>query len=168
MFHAALCYIIGAMRALAQRVTRASVMVDGAVVGAIGNGLLVLLGVHESDDETAARWLAEKTAALRIFNDCAGKMNLSLHDTGGAALVISQFTLYADTRRGNRPGFAAAARGAAAQRLYEKYVAALRDILGAARVATGIFAAVMQVELVNDGPVTILLENRATASCAGL
>ncbi len=149
------------MRAMIQRVTRARVTVADSVAGAIGNGLLILLGVHRDDDDGAARRLAEKTAALRIFNDAAGKMNRSLRDTGGGALVISQFTLYADTRKGNRPSFTAAAAGAPARKLYDFYVEHLRRMLGGARVETGIFAAEMRVELVNDGPVTLLLETSA-------
>lgn len=146
------------MRALIQRVARARVTVDGTVTGAIDAGLLVLLGVHRLDRKPAACKLAEKTAALRIFEDDDGKMNRSLLETGGDALVISQFTLYADTRKGNRPSFTDAAPGAPAQILYEFFVAGLRNILGSDRVATGIFAADMQVELVNDGPVTVMLE----------
>jgi D-tyrosyl-tRNA(Tyr) deacylase len=137
------------MRALVQRVSRAAVRVDGETVSAIGPGLLVLLGVTHDDDEAAADRLADKVAALRIFEDADGKMNEAVGDR--AVLVISQFTLYGDARRGNRPGFTAAARPEQAQPLYERF----RARLGA---AGGVFGAHMEVELVNDGPVTILLE----------
>jgi D-tyrosyl-tRNA(Tyr) deacylase len=137
------------MRALVQRVSRAAVRVDGATVAAIGPGLLVLLGVTHDDDEAAADRLADKVAALRIFEDADGKMNEAVGDR--EVLVISQFTLYGDARRGNRPGFTAAARPEQAQPLYERF----RARLGA---AGGVFGAHMEVELVNDGPVTILLE----------
>jgi D-tyrosyl-tRNA(Tyr) deacylase len=137
------------MRALVQRVSRAAVRVDGETVSAIGPGLLVLLGVTHDDDEAVADRLAAKVAALRIFEDADGKMNEAVGDR--EVLVISQFTLYGDTRRGNRPGFAAAAQPEQAQPLYERF----RARLGA---AGGVFGAHMEVELVNDGPVTILLE----------
>ena len=131
--------------------------VDGRVTGEIGRGFVVLLGVRHGDTEAAARYLAEKTANLRIFPDAQDKMNLSLFDVGGSALVISQFTLYADTRKGNRPSFVDAAPPELAEHLYEDYVAHLRRLLGEGRVATGVFRAMMQVELTNDGPVTIEL-----------
>ena len=150
------------MRVLIQRVSRAAVRVDGAVVGSVGRGLAVFLGVEKTDTTADAAWFAAKTAQLRIFADGAGRMNLSVEDVGGAALVVSQFTLVASTRRGRRPSFEAAADPARAQELYLAYVAALRD-RGLA-VATGTFRAMMEVELVNDGPVTILLDPRAGAS----
>ncbi len=131
--------------------------VDGRITGAIGRGFLVLLGVRHGDTADAARYLAGKTAALRVFSDAQEKMNLSLMDTAGSALVVSQFTLYADTRKGNRPSFIQAAPPEEAERLYGVYVDHLRSILGPARVATGVFRASMQVELVNEGPVTIEL-----------
>lgn len=152
------------MKALIQRVSRASVTVDGQVTGMIGCGFLVLLGVRHGDTAEAARLLAGKTAALRVFSDAQDKMNLSLMDNGGSALVVSQFTLYADTRKGNRPSFILAAPPEQAQRLYEVYVEHLRNILGAERVATGIFRASMQVQLVNEGPVTIELTTDASPS----
>lgn len=148
------------MKCLIQRVARASVAVDGATVASIGPGFLVLLGVAGGDNADNARYLAGRTASLRIFQDDAGKMNRSLVDTGGAALVVSQFTLCADTSGGNRPSFTGAAPPALAEELYGIYVVELRKLLGAERVTTGIFRAHMQVELVNDGPVTIELASR--------
>ena len=137
------------MRALVQRVSRAAVRVDGAVTGAIGPGLLVLLGVTHDDDEALCDRLADKVRALRVFPDAEGRMNepLGAHEV----LVVSQFTLYGDTRKGNRPSYVAAARPERAEPLYERFA----DRLGAAR---GVFGARMEVELVNDGPVTLLLE----------
>jgi D-tyrosyl-tRNA(Tyr) deacylase len=146
------------MRAVVQRVTRANVTVAGEVVGEIKNGLVVLLGVARDDTETDATYLAARIAALRIVDDDEGKMNLSIKETGGAALVISQFTLYGDVRRGLRPSWIAAAEPAMAQALYEFFVAELRK--QSVEVATGSFRSMMQVELVNDGPVTILLDSR--------
>ena len=139
-----------------QRVSRARVLVDSEVVGEIGPGLCVLLGVAESDDEAAAERLAGRVARLRIFENEEGKFDRSALDTGGAVLVVSQFTLIADTAKGNRPSFAAAARPEQAEPLYERFSAALRDL--GVDVATGAFGARMQVELVNDGPVTIVLD----------
>jgi D-tyrosyl-tRNA(Tyr) deacylase len=149
------------MKAVIQRVSRACVRVDGQVTGSIEGGFLVLLGVRRGDTAEAARLLAGKTAALRVFSDAQDKMNLSLVDTGGRVLVVSQFTLYADTRKGNRPSFIHAAPPEEAERLYGVYVDQLRNILGETRVATGVFRASMQVELVNDGPVTIELSTDA-------
>ena len=147
------------MRAVLQRVTRASVRVNGETVGEIGAGLVVLLGVARDDADTDARYLAEKIASLRVFDDAEGRMNLSLAETGGAMLVVSQFTLYGDVRRGRRPSWIEAAQPEAAVRLYEQFVAeARRRTVG--RVETGSFRALMEVELVNDGPVTILLDSR--------
>ena len=148
------------MRAVIQRVTRASVNVDGRVAGEIGAGLLVLLGVSRTDNPESASYLAEKIANLRIFSDAAGKMNLSVLDTGGAALVVSQFTLYGDTRGGRRPSYIQAAPPEEANRLYQEFVRSMR-LLGV-RVETGVFQAHMQVELVNDGPVTILIDSEKT------
>lgn len=145
------------MKALLQRVSEASVEVAGASVGRIDAGLLVLLGIEATDSEAEAEYLARKVANLRIFEDEAGKMNRSVLEMGGAVLAVSQFTLCADTSRGNRPGFSAAARPEAAEPLYRRFVAAL-ERQGLA-VATGTFQAEMQVRLVNDGPVTIWLES---------
>lgn len=147
------------MKAVVQRVREASVTVDGAAVGAIGPGLLVLLGVAREDTEGAASWLVEKILGLRIFEDDAGKMNLSLLETGGALLVVSQFTLYGDTRKGRRPSFDGAARPEQACRLYEHFVALARA--RGVRVETGVFQAMMRVSLVNDGPVTLICETPA-------
>lgn len=144
------------MRALVQRVSRASVTVAGQVVGAIGPGLCVLVGVTHDDDEARAARLAERLWHLRVFPDDADLMNRSLADTGGEVLVVSQFTLYGDTRKGRRPSYVAAARPEQAEPLIEAVVAALRGL--GAPVATGVFRADMAVELVNDGPVTLLLE----------
>jgi D-tyrosyl-tRNA(Tyr) deacylase len=144
------------MRAVCQRVSSARVTVDGAITGEIGLGLVVLLGVAQGDDAPVAERLAGKVARLRIFGDDRGKFDRSVVDVGGSALVVSQFTLIADTRKGNRPSFAAAAPPDVAEPLYERFCAALRK--GGITVATGVFGAMMAVELVNDGPVTIVLE----------
>ncbi|MCU0482824.1 MAG: D-aminoacyl-tRNA deacylase [Chloroflexi bacterium] len=145
------------MRALLQRVARAEVRVDGRVVGSIGRGLVVLLGVGVDDDEQTARALARRIVELRIHQDGAGRTNLDLVAVGGAVLAISQFTLYADTRRGRRPGFTDAAPPEAASRLYECFCEAVTG-LGIA-VERGVFGALMQVELVNEGPMTIWLDS---------
>ena len=144
------------MRALLQRTTGARVRVDGSVVGEVGRGLVVLLGVGPSDDDAVAESIARRVAELRIFDDEAGRTNLSLVDVGGGALVVSQFTLYADTRRGRRPGFTGAAAPELANRLYLRFAAALREL--GVEVATGRFGEVMEVELINDGPFTIWLD----------
>jgi D-aminoacyl-tRNA deacylase len=144
------------VRALLQRVSAASVTVEGRTVGAIGPGLLVLLGVGKGDGEAEAVALADRIAGLRIFEDAEGKMNLSLLDTHRAALVVSQFTLYADTRKGRRPSFVDAAPPDEARRLYARACEALRAL--GVHVEEGVFAAKMQVALLNDGPVTISLE----------
>ncbi|HVW31848.1 MAG TPA: D-aminoacyl-tRNA deacylase [Acidimicrobiia bacterium] len=144
------------MRALIQRVSRASVTVDGEVLGAIGPGLCVFVGVTHSDDEMVADRLAERVWRLRVFDDAAGFMNVPVGEAGGEVLVISQFTLYGDTRKGRRPSWAAAARPEWAEPLIERFTATLAGL--GARVATGRFAAHMHVELVNDGPVTVTVE----------
>lgn len=146
------------MRAVIQRVTRASVTVDDEIVGEIGGGLVVLLGIARDDSEKDADYLAEKIVALRIFDDDEGKMNRSLKDTAGGMLVVSQFTLYGDVRRGLRPSWIDAAAPEFAEPLYDYFVAQARRSVE--RVATGSFRAMMKVELVNDGPVTILLDSR--------
>ena len=146
------------MRAVIQRVSRAGVEVDGARIAGIGPGLLVLLGVAAGDGRKAAEYLAEKTAGLRIFEDVDGKMNLSILDSAGEVLVVSQFTLLADCRKGRRPGFSAAASPEVAESLCEYFVEQLKN--KGIQVQTGRFRAEMAVDLVNDGPVTILLDSQ--------
>ncbi|MDF1580497.1 MAG: D-aminoacyl-tRNA deacylase [Desulfuromonadales bacterium] len=146
------------MKAVLQRVSSASVEVAGATVGAIGPGLLVLLGVEQGDTVTDTRYLVEKTAGLRIFEDDAGKLNRSVKEIGGEVLVVSQFTLLADCRKGRRPGFSAAAPPEIANPVYEDFVARLRE--QGLTVATGVFQATMDVKLVNQGPITMLLDSR--------
>jgi len=148
------------MRALIQRVKQSSVRIDGRIQSSIGPGLLVLLGVKDGDVEQDAVYVAEKCSALRIFDDPEGRMNLSVRAVGGSVLVVSQFTLYGDTRRGNRPSYSAAAAPPLAETLYEKYVAEMRKLLGDEKVQSGVFRAMMEVELVNDGPVTVMVESK--------
>lgn len=150
-------HFVKVMRAVIQRVSRASVTVTNTVVGQIEQGLLVLLGVGAEDDVGEASLLAEKIATLRIFSDEDGRFNLSVQDIGGSILVVSQFTLYADMRKGRRPSFATAARPEQAEPLVETFTESLRD--RGISVATGIFGAHMDVALVNDGPVTITLDS---------
>jgi len=145
------------MKALIQRVAEASVEVDGRMVSRIGPGLLVLLGVRHEDGPDDLEWLSRKVPSLRIFEDEQGQMNRSVVDIGGSILVVSQFTLYADARKGNRPSFSGAARPETAVPLYEAFVRRLKDQLGEDRVGTGVFGASMQVRLINSGPVTIEL-----------
>jgi D-tyrosyl-tRNA(Tyr) deacylase len=144
------------MRVLLQRVSRAEVRVGDRVTGRIGRGFLLLVGLTHTDDEAALAWMADKVVGLRLFGDADDKMNLGLGDVGGALLVVSQFTLYGDAVKGRRPSFVDAARPEAAIPLYERFVALLRE--RGPRVETGEFGAMMEVELVNDGPVTIWLE----------
>lgn len=146
------------MKALIQRVTEASVTIDGEKVAEIGKGYLILFSVTHTDNEKLVEEIAKKTIALRIFEDENGKTNRSIVDVGGSIIVVSQFTLYADTEHGNRPGFSTAAKPQLAEPLYELYVAKLRETLGADRVGTGRFGADMKVRLLNDGPFTIELE----------
>lgn len=146
------------MRAVVQRVTRGSVTVEGEIVGEIGKGLVVLLGVARDDTREDADYLAAKIVALRIFDDAEGKMNVSVKDNNGALLIVSQFTLYGDVRRGLRPSWSDAAAPEVAEPLYDYFVESSRKLLE--RVETGSFRKMMQVELVNDGPVTILLDSR--------
>ncbi|MCI0641426.1 MAG: D-aminoacyl-tRNA deacylase [Gemmataceae bacterium] len=146
------------MRAVLQRVSRAKVVVDGQTVGEIGRGLLLLLGVTHDDTPEKAQWLAEKVAGLRIFPDDEGKMNRDLTEAGGAALIVSQFTLYGDTRKGRRPSFVDAAAPEKAIPLYEEFINAVKAL--GVPVATGQFGAMMQVELVNDGPVTLIVDSK--------
>jgi D-tyrosyl-tRNA(Tyr) deacylase len=146
------------MRSVVQRVARAAVRVDRQVVGEVGHGLLVLLGVAQGDSDDDARWTADELAQLRIFEDDAGKMNRSVQDVGGGVLLVSQFTLLGDTRKGNRPSFVAAAPPEVAVALYESVAAMLRA--RGLPVAQGVFRAHMEVESVNDGPVTLLIDSR--------
>jgi D-aminoacyl-tRNA deacylase len=147
------------MRLLIQRVSRAKVTVLGEVTGEIGPGLLIFVGIGHSDDVARVNEMAEKVIKLRIFEDEAGKMNLDVTLRGGSVLVVSQFTLYGDARKGNRPSFIDAARPEQAKELYDRFVSELREKMGAEQVAEGRFGAMMDVELVNDGPVTIWLES---------
>jgi D-tyrosyl-tRNA(Tyr) deacylase len=146
------------MRAVVQRVTRAKVDIDGVTAGEIRTGLLVLVGVTHNDTPEQARWLAEKVAGLRIFNDAEGKMNLDLREVGGAMLIISQFTLYGDCRKGKRPSFIDAAGPPIAVPLYEEFINGVKAL--GIPVATGRFGADMKVELVNDGPVTLIVDSK--------
>lgn len=148
------------MRAVVQRVSRAAVAVAQEQIGTIGPGLVVLLGVHRDDQQADLNWLVDKIIHLRIFEDGAGKMNRSLLDTGGAMLIVSQFTLYGDCRQGRRPGYAQAARPELAEALYEAFIHAVRQ--RGIPTATGRFQATMAVELVNDGPVTLLVDSAKT------
>ena len=152
------------MRALVQRVTRARVTVEGHVTGAIERGLLVLLGATHADGEGEADWLARKVAGLRVFEDEGGRMNLDLAAVGGRALVVPQFTLYGDTRRGRRPDFFAAARPEQAEPLFERFCTTLAG--GGLAVERGVFRAHMAVELVNDGPVSLMIETPSAADAA--
>ena len=147
------------MRALLQRVSGAGVTVDGEEIGRVGPGLMILLGVSREDDVSVIPTLIQKIIRLRIFDDDAGKMNLSVQDVSGEILVISQFTLYADTKKGNRPSYVNAAGGEEASALYEAFVAELSRVFEG-KVACGVFGAEMQVSLVNSGPVTIMLESK--------
>jgi D-tyrosyl-tRNA(Tyr) deacylase len=147
------------MRAVVQRVNEGSVAIDGHVHARIGHGYVILLGIRKGDTVADARALADKCSRLRIFDDSDGRMNLSIQDTGGEALVVSQFTLYGDTRKGNRPGFSDAAPPADAEPLYEEFVRGLKTVLGDDRVGTGVFRAMMEVKIVNNGPVTLLVES---------
>jgi D-tyrosyl-tRNA(Tyr) deacylase len=152
------------MRAVVQRVTQANVEVEGTIVGRIGPGLLVLLGVAKTDTPNDAEFLAAKIVSLRVFADELGKMNRSLVESGGALLVVSQFTLYGDTRKGRRPGFDQAAPAEQARTLYEHFVAAARE--SGIEVETGVFQAMMAVSLTNDGPVTFIVESAQGAAPA--
>ncbi len=148
------------MRAIIQRVSSASVTIDGKLHSSIGSGLLILLGIKSGDADDDVKYLAEKCINLRIFEDEDEKMNRSLKDIGGSVLVVSQFTLYGDTRKGNRPSFVDAAPPHIAEPLYEKFVSTLQASLGKEKVATGIFRAMMDVSLVNNGPVTVIIESK--------
>nr|WP_269530906.1 D-aminoacyl-tRNA deacylase [Chitinimonas sp. BJYL2] len=148
------------MRVLLQRVSEAAVRVDGRVVGEIGAGLLLLVGAEAEDGEADIRWLAQKIAKLRVFNDDAGVMNRSVCDVGGGVLAVSQFTLFASLKKGNRPSWSRAAPGAVSQPLFDAFVAAMSHEIGKP-VPTGVFGADMQVHLVNDGPITVWLDSKA-------
>ena len=149
------------MRALIQRVTNASVSVDKKLINEIENGLLIFLGIKIGDTNEDAEYLAYRCANLRIFNDENEKMNLSVKDVNGSALVISQFTLYGDTLKGHRPSYTEAAQPELAEKLYEYFVGKLRGELGNEKVKTGIFRATMEIRLVNDGPVTVMVESKS-------
>jgi D-aminoacyl-tRNA deacylase len=151
------------MRAIVQRVKRCSVSIDGELNSTIRNGILILLGVKNGDSESDAQYLAERCSSLRIFEDEAGKMNLSVQDVQGEVMVVSQFTLYGDTRKGNRPSYTDAAPPPIAEALYQSFIQHSQKILGHGRVASGVFRAMMDVELVNDGPVTLTLESKNSA-----
>lgn len=148
------------MRALIQRVHQASVKVQGKARVSIGRGMLILLGISKEDTPEGGRYLAQRCASIRMFGDEEGKMNLSVGEIGGSALVVSQFTLYADTRKGNRPSFSEAASSEMARELYEEFVRQMRETMGEQHVLTGYFGEMMDVELVNDGPVTFLVESK--------
>ncbi len=148
------------VRTLVQRVRRCSVSIDNKVHSFIGPGMLILLGVGRNDSERDAVYLAERCAALRIFHDDEKKMNLSVREGGGSAMVVSQFTLYGDTKKGNRPSYIEAAPQELARALYESFTRNLTEQMGVGKVETGVFGAMMDVELVNDGPVTVMLESK--------
>ncbi|CAN5156083.1 D-aminoacyl-tRNA deacylase [soil metagenome] len=147
------------MRAVIQRVSAASVVVDGNITGAIGNGLLVLFGIEDADNEEDIKWLSNKIVNLRIFNDGDGVMNLSVKDNGGDILLVSQFTLHAATKKGNRPSYIKASKPEIAIPIYEKMIGQLQTDLGK-QIFTGIFGADMKVSLLNDGPVTIIIDTK--------
>ncbi|MBQ5613528.1 MAG: D-tyrosyl-tRNA(Tyr) deacylase [Tidjanibacter sp.] len=148
------------MRIVIQRVLEASVTIAGEVVGKVGEGMMILVGVEDGDTREEADWLVGKTLRLRIFDDEAGVMNKSIEDVGGSALVVSQFTLHASTRKGNRPSYIRAAKEEFSRPMYEYFVESLRSVLGEERVATGRFGADMKVGLINNGPVTIIIDSK--------
>ncbi|MBI4535229.1 MAG: D-tyrosyl-tRNA(Tyr) deacylase [Ignavibacteriae bacterium] len=148
------------MKVVVQRVKEGSVTVNGNTVASIGRGYVILLGIRSGDSKQDALFLAEKCSGLRVFEDQNGKMNLSLNEVDGSVLVVSQFTLYGDVQRGNRPSFTDAARPAEAEPLYDIFVNRMKELLDPSRVKTGIFKAMMDVHIVNDGPVTILIESK--------
>ena len=147
------------MRAVLQKVSKASVTVENEVVSSIGNGLLILLGIEDADTEEDIEWLVKKITQLRIFNDENGVMNLSLKDVAGDVIVVSQFTLHANTKKGNRPSYIRASKPDFAVPMYEKFIRKTETVLGK-KVGTGKFGAMMDVELVNDGPVTIIIDSK--------
>jgi D-aminoacyl-tRNA deacylase len=148
------------MRALVQRVKRCSVLLEGTQKSSIELGMLILLGVKNGDTESDADYLAERCSSLRIFEDEAGKMNLSVKDVKGEAMVVSQFTLYGDTHKGNRPSYTDAAPPQIAEALYNRFISHLQKLVGDQRVASGVFRAMMDIDLINDGPVTLMLESK--------
>lgn len=148
------------MRALVQRVKQCSVSIDGTRRSSIGPGMLILVGVKKTDGVTQAEYLADRCAALRIFDDANGKMNVSVKDSAGDVMVVSQFTLYGDTRKGNRPSYTEAADPELAEELYQAFVRRLQVHLGDNKVRTGTFRAMMEVELINNGPVTVMVESK--------
>ena len=148
------------MRALVQRVKRCSVTIDGKLQSSIETGILILLGIKNGDTESAAGYLAERCSSLRIFDDEAGKMNLSVQEVKGEVMVVSQFTLYGDTHKGNRPSYTDAAPPQIAESLYNNFIRHVQKLLGDKRVTSGVFRAMMDVELINDGPVTLMLESK--------
>lgn len=148
------------MRAVIQRVSEACVTIDGTIHASIEKGFVILLGIRTGDTRDDALFLADKCSSLRVFEDANGKMNLGLNDVGGSVIVVSQFTLYGDAQKGNRPSFIEAAHPEEAEPLYDVFVERMKVLLGNDRVATGIFRAMMKVKIVNDGPVTILIESK--------
>ena len=152
------------MRVVVQRVSSGRLTVEGAEHARIGKGFVILLGIKKGDTKNDAEFLADKCAGLRIFEDHQGKMNVNLEDVGGSILAVSQFTLYADAQKGNRPSFVLASRPEDAEPLYEHFVGRLRERLGPEKVQTGIFGAMMEVTIVNDGPVTIVIESPSTTA----
>jgi D-aminoacyl-tRNA deacylase len=152
------------MRALLQRIKECGIEIDGKAYSSIPGGLLIFLGVGKDDAEADADSLAERCSSLRIFNDSAGKMNLSVIENRGSVMIVSQFTLYADTRKGNRPGYSNAAPSQIAEKCYDRFCDRMRLLMGIERVSTGKFGAMMDVKLVNDGPVTVMLESKERKS----
>jgi D-aminoacyl-tRNA deacylase len=152
------------MRVIVQRVKKCSVSIDGKVSSSISSGLLIYLGVRTGDNETDAEYLSERCSTLRIFDDQDGKMNLSVKDVQGEVMVVSQFTLYGNTSKGNRPSYMDAASPEKAEDLYRKFTQNLKKILGEKRVATGVFRAMMDVESINDGPVTLIIESKSKSA----
>ncbi|MCK9408138.1 MAG: D-aminoacyl-tRNA deacylase [Bacteriovoracaceae bacterium] len=149
------------MKAIIQRVSSASVTIDGILYSRIDNGLLILLGIKNGDTAEEAKYVAEKCAAVRIFEDADEKMNLSVNDANGKVMIVSQFTIYGDTRKGNRPSFIEAAPPQLAEPIYDQFVEYMRMLLGKDRVSTGVFRAMMEVALINDGPVTVIVESKS-------
>jgi D-aminoacyl-tRNA deacylase len=150
------------LRAVIQRVRRSSVEIDGRLQSSIKKGILVLLAVKQGDGDQDVAYVAEKCAALRIFDDPEGKMNCSVREVGGEVMVVSQFTLYGETQRGNRPSYSNAAPPEIAEPLYQKFISEMKTLVGVQRVQSGVFRAMMDVELINDGPVTVIVESKSS------